>query len=93
MKSIWSYLITTACITTGIAILIELDSRRQKALEKKFKEWKNDNLKHAIYRFSNNIYIASTNHEYFFLAFHTVEQRNLFLDKYRDLVKDYLMIG
>lgn len=57
------------------------------------KEWKNDNLKHAIYRFSNNIYIASTNHEYFFLAFHTVEQRNLFLDKYRDLVEDYLMIG
>lgn len=55
-------------------------------------EWKNNDLKHVIYRFSNNIYIASAVNEYFFLAFHTVEQRNLFLDKYRDLVREYMML-
>lgn len=55
-------------------------------------EWKNSNLKQVIYRWNNNIYMSSTNHEYFFLAFHTEAQRGLFLEKYRDLVKDYLMI-
>ena len=55
-------------------------------------EWKNSDLKKVIYRWNNNIYLTSTSHEYFFLAFHTEEQRDLFLEKYRDLVKDYLMI-
>ena len=55
-------------------------------------EWKNNDLKQVIYRWNNNIYLTSTNHEYFFLAFHTEEQRDLFLEKYRDLVKDYLCL-
>lgn len=55
-------------------------------------EWKNSDLKQVIYRWNNNIYLTSTNHEYFFLAFHTEDQRDLFLEKYRDLVKDYLCL-
>ena len=56
-------------------------------------EWDNDYLKYVIYRRNNNISsMAVTKFEYCFLAFHTEEQRDLFLEKYRDLVKDYLMI-
>lgn len=29
---------------------------------------------------------------YYFLAFHTEEQRNLFMDCYPDLIRQYLMI-
>jgi hypothetical protein len=54
-------------------------------------EWDDDNLKYIIYRRNNNISIAAT-FEYCFLAFHTMAQRDLFLKKYCDLVKDYLMI-
>jgi hypothetical protein len=54
-------------------------------------EWDDDNLKYIIYRRNNNISIAAT-FEYYFLAFHTMAQRDLFLKKYCDLVKDYLMI-
>lgn len=56
-------------------------------------EWEDDDLKYVIYRRNNNISsIAVTKFEYCFLAFHTAAQRDLFLKKYRDLVKDYLMI-
>jgi len=56
-------------------------------------EWDDDDLKYVIYRRNNNITsIAVTKFEYCFLAFHTMAQRDLFLEKYRDLVKDYLMI-
>ena len=57
------------------------------------KEWKEWNRKYIIYRTENNIEVAFTFTDYYFLAFHTEEQRDLFLEKYRDLVKDYLMIG
>lgn len=56
-------------------------------------EWKNLNsVKYAIYRSCNVISLISARLDYHFLAFHTVAQRDLFLEKYRDLVKDYLMI-
>jgi hypothetical protein len=56
-------------------------------------EWEDDDLKYVIYRRNNNISsIAVTKFEYCFLAFHTAAQRDLFLTKYRDLVKDYLML-
>lgn len=56
-------------------------------------EWEDGDLKYVIYRRNNNIpSIAATKFEYCFLAFHTEAQRDLFLEKYRDLVKDYLMI-
>ena len=55
-------------------------------------EWEDSIQKYAIYRNGNNISVMITNFEYHFLAFHTKEQRDLFLEKYRDLVSDYLMI-
>jgi hypothetical protein len=56
-------------------------------------EWKDLNVeKYAIYRSSNTISSMCSYLDYRFLAFHTEAQRDLFLEKYRDLVKDYLMI-
>lgn len=55
-------------------------------------EWENDDCKYVIYRAHNKANRSSTIHEYFFLAFHTAAQRDLFLEKYRNLIRDYLMI-
>ena len=54
-------------------------------------EWTDDNWKYVISRTGNNIRTMDAIHEYHFLAFHTVKQRALFLEKYRDLVKEYFM--
>lgn len=57
-------------------------------------EWKERAVrKYCIYRTNNKIRTVYAYSDYYFLAFHTEEQMNLFLNKYRDLVKDYLMIG
>ena len=56
------------------------------------KEWLETSVKSTIYRAGSRIELESTVYEYHFLAFHTAAQRDLFLKKYRDLVKDYLMI-
>ena len=57
-------------------------------------EWKDLTVeKYAICRLNNAISLMCSYLDYRFLAFHTEEQRDLFLEKYRDLVKDYLMIG
>jgi hypothetical protein len=55
-------------------------------------EWESTDYKYAIYKACNNIKKMDVIREYHFLAFHTVDQRDLFLEKYRDLVKEYLMI-
>lgn len=55
-------------------------------------EWGNDEYKYIIDRHRNVISKACVVSTYQFLAFHTEAQRDLFLEKYRDLVKDYLMI-
>ena len=56
-------------------------------------EWNNDEPKFIIYRYGSCIRTTSPIvNVYNFLAFHTAEQRNLFLEKYPQLVKDYLMI-
>lgn len=55
-------------------------------------EWKNDECKFVIYRDVCSINTTFVFHNYYFLAFHTAYQRDLFLEKYRDLVKEYLMI-
>lgn len=56
-------------------------------------EWEDNDTKYIIYRRNNEICAASSTFQYFFLAFHTKEQRDLFLEKYYDLVKEYLMFG
>ncbi len=56
-------------------------------------DWENDDWKYVIQRLGNDIDTTTTRYNYRFLAFHTEAQRNLFLEKYHDLVKDYLMIG
>jgi len=57
------------------------------------KEWENsDEWKFVIYRMHNNISVKAVRANYQFLAFHTAAQRDLFLEKYRDLVKDYLCL-
>ena len=57
-------------------------------------EWKNTDLdKYVILRNNMNaIYVGIAHYNYSFLAFHTDEQRDLFLKENEDLVKDYLMI-
>jgi len=58
------------------------------------KEWENsDEWKFVIYRMHNNISVKAVRANYQFLAFRTEAQRDLFLEKYRDLVEDFLMIG
>lgn len=56
-------------------------------------EWEDSHWKYVIHRNDGNNIATTTCHNYHFLAFHTEAQRDLFLEKYRDLVKDYLMIG
>lgn len=56
-------------------------------------EWKNsDTCKYVICRESNRIVTDLWHNHYYFLAFHTAEQRDLFLKENEDLVRDYLML-
>lgn len=56
-------------------------------------EWKDKYVyKFVIYRCDNSVTINLTTLVYAFLAFHTSEQRDLFLKENEDLVKDYLML-
>lgn len=48
--------------------------------------------KYVIVRMDNEIFASDRTHAYDFLAFHTAEQRDLFIEENEDLVKDYLMI-
>lgn len=57
-------------------------------------EWKDDNMsKYCILRRGNEIFRDFFMFSFYFLAFHTAEQRELFLKENEDLVKDYLMLG
>ena len=49
-------------------------------------------LKYVIERYNNEIRTQDYCNAYTFLAFHTSEQRYLFLKENLDLVKDYLML-
>lgn len=56
-------------------------------------EWNNSHIAiYSIERFGNMYRGEMRNTLYTFLAFHTKEQRDLFLKENEDLVKDYLMI-
>lgn len=55
-------------------------------------EWENSSPKYIIDRYGNMIDITFHTNAYYFLAFHTNEQRNKFLKNNEQLVKDYLMI-
>ena len=56
------------------------------------KEWHSRSLKYIIERQDTNIKKIIAISCYSFLAFHTSEQRDLFLKEYKDLIKDYLML-
>ena len=57
-------------------------------------EWYNADLsKYVIERVNNKLSVSSYWNCYCFLAFHTTEQRDLFLEENKDLVLDYFMIG
>lgn len=55
-------------------------------------EWENSSPKYIIDRYGNMINITFHTNAYYFLAFHTEEQRDEFLKNNEQLVKDYLMI-
>ena len=55
-------------------------------------EWKGREVKWCLQRAQNLIEKDQWARNYHFLAFHTQEQRELFLKENEDLVKDYLMI-
>lgn len=58
-----------------------------------YSEWADvKTTKFIITRMKNQIVKDETLSAYHFLAFHTKEQRDLFLKENKDLVKDYLMI-
>lgn len=57
------------------------------------KEWNNLNInKYVIYKCKEDIHTSVTNYHYYYLAFHTEEQRDEFIKHNEQLVKDYLMI-
>lgn len=56
------------------------------------KEWGIHSEKYCITRNNSTIICTIWHNVYHFLAFHTSEQRGLFLKENKDLVKDYLMI-
>ena len=55
-------------------------------------EWNTMTCKYSIKRYESHIHKGSDCNHYVFLAFHTSEQRDLFLEENEQLVKDYLMI-
>lgn len=57
-------------------------------------EWCEDSfkLKYVIRRYTNSIVCDCQECSYEFLAFHTREQRDLFLEENEDLIKDYFML-
>lgn len=56
-------------------------------------EWVDGSIhKYTITRRGNSIDYNLEFYDYYFLSFHTPEQRGLFLQENEDLVKDYLMI-
>lgn len=55
-------------------------------------EWEQNDYYYVIFRRGNNITKSINIGVYRFLAFHTAEQRDLFIEENEDLVKDYLMI-
>ena len=56
-------------------------------------EWEhNESLKYVIQRGTKNIIKNYCYHLYHFLAFHTLEQRNLFLEENEDLIRDYFCL-
>ena len=58
-----------------------------------YEEWDSNEDKFIIERERNSITKGSTIMFYHFLAFHTKQQRDLFLEENEDLVKEYLMIS
>lgn len=58
-----------------------------------YEEWDSNEDKFIIERERNSITKGSTIMFYHFLAFHTKQQRDLFLEENEDLVKKYLMIS
>jgi hypothetical protein len=55
-------------------------------------EWLNDKGKFCIESYQGNIRFFTYWNNNRFLAFHTKEQRELFLQENKDLIKEYLMI-
>lgn len=56
-------------------------------------EWEtSDDDKHVIYRVRNDVIAGMTVSQYHLLAFHTAEQRDLFLKENKDLIMQYFML-
>lgn len=56
-------------------------------------EWEtSDDEKHIIYRVRNDVLAGMTVSQYHLLAFHTTEQRDLFLKENKDLIMQYFML-
>lgn len=56
-------------------------------------EWENDERKFVIEKYHNEINLTDYHGTYYFLAFHTSDQRDDFLKYNEQLVKDYLIIN
>ena len=56
------------------------------------KEWNISSGKYTIRRVDNTVKTYTDTYLWTFLAFHTAEQRNLFLKENEDLIKQYFML-
>lgn len=55
-------------------------------------DWNNNSAKYVIYRDGVDIYKSIADNVYKFLSFKTAKVRDAFLEKHKELIKDYLMI-
>ena len=55
-------------------------------------EWDSDIMKYTILRLNNTIVTDENDSVFRVLAFHTPEQRDLFLEENLELIKDYFML-
>lgn len=81
----------SALAMARISQLIAHDARYGGAITEE--EWRSIKIdKFGIHKYAGGLCRSTVQFSYCFLAFHTKEQRELFLDENERLVKDYLMI-
>lgn len=91
-KNLFSKLedVKSALAAAQISMIIDNDKRFGGRITDE--EWSNDKAKFNIIRTGGALKPSCTYGIYCFLTFHTLEQRDLFLEENEDLIKDYYHI-
>jgi hypothetical protein len=80
----------SALAYSRLAQIIEYDKRFGGCITDE--EWNTSEIKYVIFRKNNSIVTDCLTNIYQFLAFHTKEQCNLFLQENEELIKKYFML-